>query len=57
MNLQRAFENGFDNYNTVRGDPDLDPIKQERDFEKLMEAYAPSKGSSFNPFGFLGKKK
>jgi hypothetical protein len=49
--LEKAFENGFDNYATVRGDPDLDPIKQEPDFQKLMDAYD-SKG--FNPFGFLG---
>ena len=51
--MERAFENGFDNYATVRGDPDLDPIKQEADFQKLMDAYD-SKGG-FNPFGFLGK--
>eukprot|EP00428_Durinskia_dybowskii_P007582 CAMPEP_0170301634 /NCGR_PEP_ID=MMETSP0116_2-20130129/51082_1 /TAXON_ID=400756 /ORGANISM="Durinskia baltica, Strain CSIRO CS-38" /LENGTH=186 /DNA_ID=CAMNT_0010553467 /DNA_START=229 /DNA_END=786 /DNA_ORIENTATION=- len=31
-NLAKAFENGFDNYSTVRGDPDLDPIKRESDF-------------------------
>jgi len=52
-NLAKAFENGFDNYSTVRGDPDLDPIKQEADFAKLMEAYEPN---GFNPFGFFGKK-
>jgi hypothetical protein len=52
--LSKAFANGFDNYSTVRGDPDLDPVKQESDFEKLMEAYEPQKG--FNPFGFFGKK-
>lgn len=52
-NLAKAFENGFDNYSTVRGDPDLDPIKREADFEKLMDAYE-TKG--FNPFGFFGKK-
>jgi hypothetical protein len=52
--LEKAFENGFDNYSTVRGDPDLDAIKKESDFQKLLDAYD-SKG--FNPFGFLGKKK
>lgn len=51
-NLQKAFENGFNNYSTVRGDPDLDPIKDQADYKKLMDAYD-SKG--FNPFGFLGK--
>jgi hypothetical protein len=52
-NLGKAFANGFDNYSTVRGDPDLDPIKTEEDFLKLMDAYD-KKG--FNPFGFFGKK-
>jgi hypothetical protein len=51
-NLQKSFENGFNNYSTVRGDPDLDPIKDQADYKKLMDAYD-SKG--FNPFGFLGK--
>lgn len=50
--LKVAFENGFDNYSTVRGDPDLDPIKREKDFIKLMESYEPKKG--FNPFGLFG---
>lgn len=53
-NLAKAFENGFDNYATVRGDPDLDPIKREADFERLMDAYDSKNG--FNPFGFFGKK-
>jgi hypothetical protein len=52
-NLAKAFENGFDNYSTVRGDPDLDPIKQQGDFIKLMDSYE-SKG--FNPFGFFANK-
>lgn len=52
-NLAKAFENGFDNYSTVRGDPDLDPVKQERDFVKLMDSY---ENKGFNPFGFFGKK-
>eukprot|EP00980_Cylindrotheca_fusiformis_P024739 scaffold12369_cov97-Cylindrotheca_fusiformis.AAC.5 len=53
-NLAKAFENGFDNYATVRGDPDLDPIKTSSDFEQLMETYDSKNG--FNPFGFFGKK-
>lgn len=52
--LEMAFQAGFDNYATVRGDPDLDPIKKEKDFEKLMEKYEPKKG--FNPFGLFGGK-
>lgn len=51
-NLQKSFENGFNNYSTVRGDPDLDAIKEEGDYKKLMDTYD-SKG--FNPFGFLSK--
>lgn len=54
MNLQKAFENGFDNYSTVRGDPDLDPIKNQPNFDKLMESYEGKGG--FNPFGFFGKQ-
>jgi hypothetical protein len=52
-NLQLAFENGFNNYSTVRGDPDLDPIKDKSNYRKLMDSYD-AKG--FNPFGFLGKQ-
>lgn len=53
--LESAFLAGFDNYATVRGDPDLDPVKKDRDFEKLMEKYEPKKG--FNPFGLFGGNK
>ena len=52
--LETAFQAGFDNFATVRGDPDLDPIKSDSDFEKLMEQYEPKKG--FNPFGLFGGK-
>lgn len=52
-NLSKAFESGFDNYSTVRGDPDLDSIKKEPAFIKLMDSYE-TKG--FNPFGLFGKK-
>jgi len=51
-NLEKSFENGFNNYSTVRGDPDLDAIKDEGDYKKLMDTYD-AKG--FNPFGFLSK--
>ena len=54
VSLEKAFQAGFDNYATVRGDPDLDPIKKDKDFEKLMEQYEPKKG--FNPFGLFGGK-
>lgn len=53
MNLELAFKSGFDNYSTVRGDPDLDPIKKQPGFEKFMQAYDGNNG--FNPFGFFSK--
>jgi len=57
VNLEKAFQNGFERYETVRGDPDLDPIKQSREYEKLMETYDGDggKGFGFNPFGLLKK--
>jgi len=55
VNLENALKNGFDNYSTVRGDPDLDPIKKDPDFVKLMETYDGKGG--FNPFGLFSSKK
>jgi hypothetical protein len=51
--LEKAFQNGFDNYATVRADPDLDPVKESDSFEELMKSVEPKKGG-FNPFGFFG---
>jgi len=53
--LRVAFENGFDNYATVRSDPDLDPIQGEKDFEMLMQSYEKKSKGGFNPFGFFKK--
>jgi len=55
VNLENALKNGFDNYSTVRGDPDLDLIKKDPDFVKLMETYDGKGG--FNPFGLFSSKK
>ena len=52
--LERAFQAGFDNFATVREDPDLDPVKATPQFEKLMQKYEP-KSKGFNPFGLFGK--
>ncbi|VEU39380.1 unnamed protein product [Pseudo-nitzschia multistriata] len=52
VNLEKAFQSGFDKYDTVRGDPDLDPIKQSRDYQKMMDTYDPP---GFNPFGLFKK--
>lgn len=53
INLEKAFQNGFDNYSTVRGDPDLDAIKESRDYKMLMDTYDGKGG--FNPFGLFSK--
>jgi hypothetical protein len=53
--LRSAFENGFDNYATVKQDPDLDPVKDSSSYVTLMEKYD-SKGKGFNPFGLFGGK-
>jgi hypothetical protein len=50
-NLRLAFENGFDNFATVRGDPDLKAIQKSIEYEDLMEKYDSKKG--FNPFGLF----
>jgi len=50
-NLKLAFDYGFDNYATVRGDPDLQPISETQDFLDLMEEY--DNKNWFNPFGFF----
>eukprot|EP00544_Gedaniella_sp_CCMP2646_P005501 CAMPEP_0202481278 /NCGR_PEP_ID=MMETSP1361-20130828/922_1 /ASSEMBLY_ACC=CAM_ASM_000849 /TAXON_ID=210615 /ORGANISM="Staurosira complex sp., Strain CCMP2646" /LENGTH=153 /DNA_ID=CAMNT_0049108781 /DNA_START=342 /DNA_END=803 /DNA_ORIENTATION=- len=52
-NLKIAFDNGFDNYATVRADPDLALLVGDSDFDALMEKVDSQKG--FNPFGFLKK--
>lgn len=58
-NLENAFKIGFTNFATVRGDPDLDLIKQDPDFEKLMNTYDENSNDdgSFNPFGIFSSKK
>lgn len=58
-NLENAFKIGFTNFSTVRGDPDLDPVKQDPDFDKLMEIYEGGNNNDdgFNPFGFFSKSK
>ncbi|KAL7526800.1 hypothetical protein ACHAWF_001913 [Thalassiosira exigua] len=55
-NLRKAFEYGFDNYATVRADPDLRKARECEEFEKLMEEYDPNFGRGFiNPFGAFGR--
>lgn len=51
-NLRKAFENGFDNYATVRADPDLAGVRESKEFERLMDEFDPRRG--FNPFGVFG---
>jgi len=52
-NLKKAFDFGFDNYATVKADPDLSNVHSTKEFEKLMSEYDKS---GFNPFGVFGKK-
>ncbi|KAL9188966.1 hypothetical protein ACHAXT_011456 [Thalassiosira profunda] len=52
-NLRKAFEYGFDNYATVRADPDLASVRGSAEFERLMEEFDPRRG--FNPFGAFRK--
>lgn len=52
-NLRKAFENGFDNYATVRADPDLEGVRSSREFVRLMEEFDP-RMRGFNPFGVFG---
>lgn len=52
--LSQAFDNGFDNFSTVRADPDLESVKGTAAFDALMEKYEP-KTKGFNPFGLFGK--
>ena len=51
-NLRKAFENGFDNYATVRADPDLAGVRESKEFERLMDEFDPRRG--FNPFNVFG---
>lgn len=49
--LEQAFRFGFDNYATVRADPDLGLIHGTPEFENLMEKFDSKKGGGF--FGFF----
>lgn len=50
-NLKKAFAFGFDNYETVRVDPDLGNVQGTGEFERLMDEVDPK----FNPFNLFGK--
>lgn len=55
--LQTALEAGFDNFTTVRSDPDL-VILQEvvpADFDQLLRDFEPPPPKGFNPFGLFKK--
>jgi len=51
LNLRKAFDYGFDNYATVRADPDLEYVRGSTDYDRLMEEYDPKRGF----FGVFGK--
>jgi hypothetical protein len=51
-NLQKAFEYGFDNFATVRADPDLGNLEGTREFDVLMKKWDPkSRGGIMGLFG------
>ena len=50
-NLKKAFDYGFDNYATVRSDPDLANAQGTSEFNRLMDEVDPQRGFPFNPFG------
>ena len=50
-NLRKAFDYGFDNYATVRADPDLGSVQGSTEFKQLMDEF----DKKFNPFGVFGK--
>lgn len=52
-NLRKAFEYGFENYDTVMADPDLEGVRESTEFVRLMEEV--DKKNKFNPFGLFGK--
>jgi len=55
FNLRKSFDNGFDNYATVKVDPNLRNLVDVPEFNALMEEYD-SKGIFKNPFNLFGKK-
>lgn len=48
--LEQAFRFGFDNYATVRADPDLGSIHGTPEFDNLMEKFDSKKGGFFGFF-------
>jgi hypothetical protein len=54
--LRASFDAGFDNYATVRADPDLTAVQSTDAFRALLDEYEP-KTRGFNPFGFFGGRK
>jgi hypothetical protein len=54
--LRAAFDAGFDNYATVRADPDLTTVQTTDAFRALLDEYEP-KTRGFNPFGFFSGRK
>mmetsp|Transcript_19651 Transcript_19651/g.32250 ORF Transcript_19651/g.32250 Transcript_19651/m.32250 type:complete len:213 (+) Transcript_19651:92-730(+) len=50
-NLQKAFEYGFDNFATVRADPDLGNLEGTREFDALMKKWDPKSRGIMGLFG------
>jgi len=50
VNLRKSFENGFNNYNIVRGDPDLEPLQGTKELDELLEQWDKRNGMSAADF-------
>ena len=50
-NLKLAFDCGFDNYATVRSDPDLADVQSTPEFDNLMHQYDKRFRNPLNMFG------
>ncbi|GKY95722.1 hypothetical protein MPSEU_000533000 [Mayamaea pseudoterrestris] len=53
--LETALQQGFDNFSTILGDPDLEVIQKEAGFVKLMSQYNKNDDNKKGFFGLFGK--
>jgi len=41
--LKQSYENGYKNYDALISDPDLDGLKDNKEFQALINKYIPNK--------------
>jgi hypothetical protein len=39
--LKQAFEKGYKNYDSLVSDPDLDSLKNNKEFQNILDKYVP----------------